>query len=203
MVYTGGKLNWLNGKYGISAPEKSVPVMKLINTHKPKTRFELYELIRSHYNSPCSCGIISKGTIKDFGENLFESQKPAWGNYLFSLQECIQWEYDLFVSQSLKGNRLEKMALSKLNGSIKDLSFSEAGGFLDEDFRIDILIKKNGVDIGGIQVKPDTFINMREPVKLRHQLSNKEYGKPVFYLYYGKNENFLNYKEIVKEILGL
>ena len=32
---TGGPLNSLNGQMGISAPNKSVPVIKLINTHHP------------------------------------------------------------------------------------------------------------------------------------------------------------------------
>lgn len=46
MAYTGGPLNELNGKMGISAPYKSVAVMKLIRYHKPKSKDELVELIR-------------------------------------------------------------------------------------------------------------------------------------------------------------
>jgi len=38
MAYTGGPLNELNGKMGISAPNKSVPVMKLIKAHNPKRK---------------------------------------------------------------------------------------------------------------------------------------------------------------------
>jgi len=45
MTYTGGPLNELNGKMGISAADKSVPVMKLIRKHKPKSREELVQLI--------------------------------------------------------------------------------------------------------------------------------------------------------------
>lgn len=45
MAYTGGPLNELNGKMGISAPYKSVAVMKLIRYHKPKSKDELVELI--------------------------------------------------------------------------------------------------------------------------------------------------------------
>ena len=41
MAYTGGALNELNGKMGISNPNTSVPVMKLIKTHQPKSRNEL------------------------------------------------------------------------------------------------------------------------------------------------------------------
>ena len=46
MAYTGGPLNELNGKMGISAPYKSVAVMKLIRYHKPKSKDELVELIK-------------------------------------------------------------------------------------------------------------------------------------------------------------
>lgn len=108
MSLTGGELNILNGKYGISAPDKSIPVMKLIKEHKPKSKEELVTLIKNHYLYRCDCGIKSKGTIEDFGRNLYVSQLSEWGKYKHSLEECINWEYNLFVVQSLKGNTMEK-----------------------------------------------------------------------------------------------
>ena len=69
MAYTGGKLNYLNGKYGISAPNRSIPVMKLIKKHNPKSPNELKE---EHFKNDCICGIKSKGTIEDFGKNLYQ-----------------------------------------------------------------------------------------------------------------------------------
>ena len=45
MPYTGGPLNTLNGKMGISAPENSVPVMKLIRINHPNRKEELVEII--------------------------------------------------------------------------------------------------------------------------------------------------------------
>jgi DNA gyrase/topoisomerase IV subunit A len=48
MGLTGGELNILNGGgRGISAPDKSVPVMKLIKVHKPKSKEELVNLIEN------------------------------------------------------------------------------------------------------------------------------------------------------------
>ena len=79
MAYTGGKLNFLNGKYGISAPNRSVPVMKLIREHKPKSPNELKKLIEEHFKNDCKCGIKSKGTVEDFGKNLYEAQKKRMG----------------------------------------------------------------------------------------------------------------------------
>lgn len=149
MAYTGGPLNELNGKMGISAPYNSVPVMKLIKVHNPKSKEELVELIKSHYENKCTCGVVSKGTVESFGQNLYNAQLNYWGEYRFSLQQCIQWEYDLFVVQSLKGGGVEKSALEKLY-TVSDYSFEEAEGFLDEELRIDIVIKKGGVEVGGM-----------------------------------------------------
>lgn len=200
MPYTGGPLNELNGKMGISAPYKSVPVMKLIRTHKPKTRDELYELIKSHYINDCSCGIKSQGTIEDFGKNLYESQKSYWGEIKFTLQQCIQWEYDLFISQSLKGNQIENKAIKYLNQNLTNYNFEGAEGYIDEELRVDILISKSEVIIAGLQVKPLTFNLMRQGVIDFNKSANLKWGKPVLYLFYNDNEEFTNINEIVDEI---
>ena len=76
MAYTGGELN---GKMGISNPSRSVPVMKLIKMHNPKSKDALVQLIEYHKINMCPCGIVSKGTVKEFGEWLFESQKKILG----------------------------------------------------------------------------------------------------------------------------
>jgi hypothetical protein len=200
MAYTGGPLNELNGKMGISAPYKSVPVMKLIRFHNPKSKEELVELIQWHSVNVCECGTKSQGSVESFGKNLFDSQIAYWGKEKYSLQECIQWEYDLFVVQSLKGGIIEKKAISILNGSLSDYHFEEAEGYLDEELRIDIIIKKQYTEIGGIQVKPRTFKLMRREVITFNQSANLKWGKPVFYLYYDENENFVNLQDLEKEI---
>lgn len=200
MTFTGGELNWLNGKYGISAPEKSVPIMKLIQTHKPKTRTELTDLIDNHQSS-CSCGIKSTGSIIDFGKSLYKCQLDAWGGNKFSLQDCIQWEYDLFVCQSIKGNDLEQKAISLLKNKLKDFSFLKADGYMDEELRIDILIKKDSKILGGIQVKPDSYHHVREGIKIRNESSNRKFCKPVYYLFYNKNGDFKNVTEVINRIL--
>lgn len=203
MAYTGGKLNLLNGKMGISAPEKSVPVMKLIKIHQPKSKEALVQLIRYHFEKECTCGIKSKGTVSDFGANLFMAQKEFWGEYKFTLTECIQWEYDLFVIQSMKGGYLEQKAQKLLQTAFPTLKIDEAKGYLDEEFRIDLLIKKEGTEIAGIQVKPNTFNKMREEVISFSKKANSKWGKPVFYLFYDKKENFINLDIIKKALIQL
>lgn len=201
MAYTGGPLNDLNGKMGISAPNKSVPVMKLIKVHQPKSKEELVELIKWHSENKCECGVVSQGTVESFGLNLYNSQIECWGEHRYSLKDCIQWEYDLFVVQSLKGGIIEKMAKKELSRLLANFSFVEAEGYLDEELRIDIIIKsKDDEELGGIQVKPLTFTKMREGIITFNKEANKKWGNPVFYLYYDDKERFTNINELVEDI---
>lgn len=203
MTYTGGPLNELNGKMGISAPFKSVPVMKLIRAHHPKSKEELVELIKWHSENTCECGVVSQGTVESFGKNLYDSQIKYWGEIRYSLQDCIQWEYDLFVVQSLKGDIIEKKVITELAKKVPNFTFQEAEGFLDEELRIDIIIKKNGNEVGGIQVKPLTFKKMRREVITFNKHANQKWDKPVFYLYYDDNESFVNTDELITAIQKL
>jgi hypothetical protein len=197
MAFTGGPLNLLNGKMGISAPHRSVAVMKLIRAHQPVSRRELEELIAWHAGNQCECGIVSKGTIQSFGENLYNAQKEYWGEYRYSLKECIQWEYDLFITQSLKGGLMERKALLELKMRLPELELTEAEGYMDEELRIDIIAAKEGVTLGGVQIKPLTFMKMRSEVITFNRTANKKWGRPVYYLYYDKDENFINLIEVI------
>ncbi len=203
MAYTGGPLNELNGKMGISAPFKSVPVIKLIRAHNPKSKEELVELIKWHSENKCECGVMSQGSVESFGKNLYNSQITYWGKYRYSLQECIQWEYDLFVVQSLKGGFIEKKAIQELEKVLIPYKIEEAEGYLDEELRIDIVLKKGEIEVGGVQVKPLTFKKMRREVITFNTYANQKWGKPVFYLYYDESEKFVNIEEIIIEITKL
>ncbi len=205
MAYTGGELNLLNGKYGISAPSNSVPVMKLIRAHRPKSKDELYGLIQYHFETTCECGIKSKGRIEDFGKRLYEVQQKEWGNYKYSLKECIQWEYDLFVVQSLKGNIIENRACHILQKILKavELNVQIAEGFIDEELRVDLLVLKTSKNICGIQIKPHTFKKMRDGVISQNKRANKKWGKPVYYLFYDEKGELFNINETVSKILQL
>lgn len=203
MEDTGGLLNLLNGKMGISAPQKSVPVMALIRKHNPKSKEELIQLIESHYSNSCVCNIVSQGSVKDFGNNLYNAQIEYWGEYKFSLKECIQWEYNLFVVNSLRGGIVEKKAIEILKFKNSIFDFKESEGYLDENLRIDILIINNGIEVGGIQVKPESFNRMRKEVLYINKKGHQQWGKPVFFLFYDENENFTNMDFIIKTIKTL
>ncbi len=200
MPYTGGPLNELNGKMGISAPQNSVPVMKLIRMHRPKSRDELVELIAYHFENECECGIRSKGTIRDFGRNLYESQITYWGEYRCSLQECMQWEYDLFIVQSLKGSVMEKKAVRLLAAALPFCAVVEAPGFVDEELRIDLLVQSGDEEKCGIQVKPASFTKMRAGVISFNRSANAKWNRPVYYLFYDDRGEFVNIGDVVEAI---
>lgn len=202
-AYTGGELNKLNGDAGISAPQKSVPVMKPIKNHRPKSKDELHEQIKFHFKNNCPCGVKSQGTVEDFGRNLYEAQIPAYGKYKYFFQEYIQWEYDLFVVQSLKGTLVEEKAIKTFKEKLVGYDISEAKGFVDEKLRVDLIISKKGLELCGVQVKPLTFKMMRAGVIIFNRQANSKWGKKVFYLYYDDKEDFTNLDEIVEEIKKL
>jgi hypothetical protein len=203
MAYTGGLLNGLNDKLGISAANRTVPIAKLIKVHKPKSHEEVVNLIKWHSENVCECGIVSKGTIETFGADLHKAQKDYFGVYLFTLQECILFEYNLFVIQSLKGINIENKAIDILNEKFTNFSFTEAVGYLDEKFRIDIIINANDVEIGGIQVKPNTYKQVSQRIITINEDANQKWGKDVYYLYYDDDENFINFDELTSFISNL
>ena len=200
MPYTGGPLNELNGKMAISAPKNSVPIMKLIRAHLPRSKQELVDLIKNHYEHDCPCGVKSQGTVFDFGKNLYHAQLKDWGEYRYSMQDCIKWEYDLFIVQSLKGDPIEKVALRLFAKKFPQLKVAESIDYLDEELRIDLVISKQGRPICGVQVKPESFLHIRSEVISHNKVANDEWDKPVYYLYYNGDEEFINLTEVVDRI---
>ncbi len=189
----------LNGKYGVSAPQDSVPVMKLIRMHKPKSREELVRLIKEHSEKKCACGIVSQGSIEDFGRNLYEAQLEEWGAYRYTLKECIGWEYDLFITQSLKGNLIELKAKNILLKALEDMTVKDSNDYYDEELRIDLMIEKGGENVAGVQVKPESFHNVRAGVRYMNKHRNSLVGFPVFYLFYDYDtEEFINLSEVIE-----
>ncbi len=174
--------------------------MKLIRAHQPASRRELEDLISWHAVNRCECGIKSQGTIESFGRNLYNAQYDYWGVYRYSLKECIQWEYDVFITQSLKGGLMEKKGILKLKEQLPDFNFTQAEGYMDEELRIDIIFEKNNRTLGGIQIKPLTFMKMRAEVITFNHSANKKWDRPVYYLYYDQHEKFINFNEVVTRL---
>ncbi len=114
--------------------------------------------------------------------------KKYWGQYKYTLEQCIQWEYDLFVVQSLKGGIIEKEAAKLLQTALNHHIIEEAQGYLDDEFRIDLIVYDlNKNIVGGIQVKPKTFNSTRPEVLFMQKKQNLRWGHPVWFLFYNKD----------------
>jgi len=197
--YTGGPLNKLNGMAGISAPNRSVPVIRLVKAHNPRSAGELEQLIADHVGGNCACGVVSQGTVQDFGRNLYDAQKKYWGYHRFTLGECVQWEYDLFILQTLKGRTMEDKCadeLQKLLGNEYAVKF--ANRYADEELRVDLEVCKNNNVIAGIQVKPTSYNKVRAGIRAFNESANAKYAHTVFYALYDYDSgDFTNIEAIV------
>jgi len=203
--YTGGPLNWLNGKAGISAPKNSVAVSALVRAHHPKSAAELETLIASHQHDGCWCGIVSCGTVQAFGRNLYNAQLQHWGEYRFSLRQCIQWEYDLFVLQMLKGTLMEDRCRELLEKRLPPgLEIYDSNRYVDEELRVDLEIRRCRICLAGIQVKPLSFQFTRKNVQTFNHCANQRFGRPVYYAYYETDSQaFVNLDSILSRVVKL
>ena len=203
MAYTGGLLNELNDKLMVSSARNSVPIMKLIKLHSPRSYDELEQLVEYHYRNKCKCGVRSKGTVRDFGRNLYEAQLDYWGDYKFSLEDCIKWEYDLFIVQSLKGELMEDCAVFYLQGYLPlECDVERVNGYVDTVFRVDVIVRWSSNVVCGVQVKPLSYEYCSDDVKLVNVEGNDRFGFDVLYLFYDDGE-FVNLCDVVDEIRGI
>jgi hypothetical protein len=205
---TGGPLNHIVAKYGLNAPNKTVPVMKLIREHNPKSYGELRELIAIHSKTECPCKIKSHGSVQDFGMKLYQTQQRAGEK--FSLEECVRWMDDLFVLNSLRGETKEQEAIKLLSAALPEFRFYRTNGYIDEKLRIDIEVKipstcqthPGEITVYGIQVKPITFLRKPGELMYHKKVWEEKWKLPAGFLFYGEDDKgaFTNLDEIVQEI---
>ena len=137
----------------------------------------------------------------DFGKNLYQAQKTVWGEYKYTLAECVQWEYDLFIVNSLKGHTMEQQAITELDLWLpNNYIIIKSDEMIDEDFRVDLEIIYDNHTIIGIQVKPLSYKYSRENVKKYNIELNNKYDYDVLYLYYDEDSEFTNITEIINKI---
>ena len=205
---TGGVLNVINEKYHCNSKNNSVAIMQLIRYHKPRQKDELVALIESHSagkkHSNCTCGARSKGTIKDFGMNLYKANLDFFKNEPHKAktgEECEMFMYHLFITQSLKGELQEHRALSALALKMPTAIIEIATEEQDFGMGVDLIVKNNTKEVG-IQVKPVSYrdIPASHPVKQINIEKNKRFKKPVHYLYYNLQGEFINTDEIILKI---
>lgn len=201
MTYTGGPLNSLYGQSRASDPKESIHVMSLIREHDPSTPDDLYKAINRHYHDTCGCGIEGGGTVEEYGDWLYEAQHDVWDEYRFDRETCRQWIYDLFIMQSLKGHNIEREAKKLFERSF---DVSDVADFADNEYRVDLIVENDGGPIAGLQVKPESYKEMRDSVKDRNKEAHDSIDEPVFYLYYDYDtETFTNAERVLSDMYEL
>ena len=211
---TGGILNVINERYKCNSKNNSVPVMQLIRYHSPKTNDHLVNLIASHTvngkHNNCQCGCKSQGTIEDFGMNLYNANLKYFNsigkpNEAKSLEECELFMYTLFVTYSLKGNNMEAKALNDLKKMLpSDFTIEFGSEKYDFKYGVDLVITKDNMELCGVQVKPISYKNIPDShdVKKANMKKNMLYGKPVYYIYYDIDLEFINTNDIYNLIIA-
>ena len=215
---TDSPLYRLNKKHDISAPENSVPVTKLIRVHQPRNRTELFALFKSHVDCECECGIKSKGTIKDFGVNLYNAQIDEWGQHIFTLKECIQWEFDFFLLLSgfPNGNTIVEKAILYIRNFVEKHPEYQSDGF----WAISKCTGNHGVDIlvspadpkrevypfpteCYIKVEPKIYKYMEGSIKRVDETCDGLFNAtPVFCLYYDEDSKFINFDNVIELVVN-
>lgn len=199
-------LNRITSTYTLTARNKTVPVMALIAAHQPSNPVTLTGLIADHRFPGCPCGLRSKGTVQDFGEKLYEAQFKPKGQLILdgapegSLQDCVDWCFDLFVLKSLKGNDMEIRAVHLAIQHLPPwISVRRASEFQDFSFRIDILLHGRG-KTSAIQVKPDSYRKIDRGIQAIDTAANHQFGNPVHYLYYDSDLEFYGADDVFARI---
>lgn len=206
---TGGPLNWLNERFRLNSRNKSVPVMKLVQSHHPQSPRELEDLIEEHSLSRCACGCESKGTVKDFGHSLFEAQQrpeflSRYPNDRFSEEDCYAFMFDLFAVSPIRGTEFEQRALESVKKAISNGHHQSCvrRATTEEDFNgLDLVLENTDyVPIFGIQVKPVSFLQSRPDAQAVMQKKLAALKFPSAYLYYNEKGDWVNMKEVLEKV---
>ena len=213
MAETGGGLDRLCSRHGLAAPKHTIPIMKVISHHNATTEQEVLDLIKNHDDNFCrECRSKGNGTIKDWAKALYDVQKEdeEWRkkngykeDYPFTLEECEEWFYQLFVVAPLVGVRFERDCLQELKTWLRPpYIVREANSHTDIRFGVDIEIGQidgrnynrsfeSFRSLMGIQVKSKVYQNARREVKEGLRRRQRKYGRPVYFMYYDEDNDCL------------
>lgn len=189
---TGGPLNSINELYGLNKPELSVPIMKLVQRHKPTSEQDLTKLLHTHqtnnYCNICQCRVVHGG-LDNWSKRLYDVAKPSYP--AVTPEECEAFIYDLYVRGPLRGRLMEVKAMTDLGCEFPFLRFSDASSVNDVKYAVDIECYQEDNLLAGIQVKPISFLKQTRAVEWNQQ-KNRAWPYPVLYLYYNQDAAFTN-----------
>ena len=84
---------------------------------------------------------------------------------------------------------MENKAIIELKKELPSkYTITNSESFIDEEYRVDLEIKKENKIVLGIQVKPISYKFTRYEVKSFNKIKNSQYKNKVEYLYYNDDE---------------
>lgn len=204
---TGGLLNKIAANAGVHWASSTVNTMAIAHRHRITEETKMIAALESHQHKCDVCGQRSKGTLKEWTENLHTAvlRAKAHDHTPSDELQCIDYEaceafmYDLFVRSPIRGVYMENMALAHLNADLQQLATGRpATPEEDTKFAIDVVFP--GV---AVQVKPISFYyySKRNQKQMKECIErNKKWGLPVVYLYYDAYLKWCNYLVICNAV---
>ena len=204
-------LNYACQAYQLSRPNKVGAVMSLIRECQPKSIEEWEKwYLENAYTVGKNPNKVTKDVLKELGERLYVKIKeiviPEWQEAFnqLSLQDCIDYIYNLTINRTYDGFNREKSVLTdNLEKEFSEVKFVESEPELDHAGDIDYL-GYVGNKAFGIQIKPVTakanFGNYSpsERMKASFRDFERKYGGKVFIIFSIDDE--IKNSEVLKEI---
>lgn len=220
-IATGGPLNYLNERGGCNARSKTVPVMALLDAHPTDDPAQLRLLIESHSHqeddvrNPCPCGVRSTGPVEKFALGLFEAQfrcvsqdgETPWvrAHRRYSFEECLAFHLALFCEAPIRGRKFElssrKVVQDELLSRFPASKWTtrKATQREDCDLAVDYVIRKDGVEVAGVQVKPSSTLGRSDVVK-QNAAKHARAPFPVHFHFYDDSEKFLDTEDLCASV---
>lgn len=204
-------LNYACQLYQLTRPRKVGAVMSLIREYQPES-FEQWKEIYFKYarteNNDRS--EITIETLSELGERLYakitEFVIPDWESAFreLTLQDCIDYIYDVTVNRTYDGFLTEKSVVNDgLAKIFPDLVFEESDPKLDHAGDVDY-VAWVGKKALGIQIKPTTIsanisgFSLTERMRASFDAFERKYGGKVF-IVYSVNKRIAN-PEVIDQI---
>ena len=194
-------LNYACQLYQLSRPAKVGAVMALIRECQPSSYEEWKKwYFENAYTATKTPVKLSIESLKELGERLYEKIQtfviPDWQEAfsLLTLQDCIDYIYNLTINRTYDGYIREKSVVNDgLAKKFPSVAFEESDPELDHAGDIDYVAKVGKYQFG-IQVKPVTAnanfggYSLSERMKASFNDFTEQYGGKVFIVYSQKGE---------------
>lgn len=203
MRLLGSYLNDINEKYQCNTPAKTVKTTKIVQYHKPDSVAAMVQELERHTEARCSecherCNNRGlEGWVDMLYQCLVEEQKLKNPRAMqFTRHDCHQFVRELYVLSPLQGHLKEKEAQRLLRAC--GYTFVHANPHDDITYAVDLVNSQCA-----IQVKPISYLRMhRMKVHRDNEEKNKQYGKPVVYLYYDRDV-WVNLTEVIAQLAAM